>query len=283
MAPAVLRTVDEVKAWAAGLRREGRRLALVPTMGYLHEGHLSLMREGRQRADVVATSIFVNPTQFGPKEDLSRYPRDFEGDLAKCASAGVDAVFAPTEPGAMYPPGYQTYVEVTDVSQGLCGARRPGHFRGVATVVTVLLSLVRPDIALFGQKDGQQTLVIKRLVRDLGLGVDVRVVPTVREPDGLAMSSRNRYLGPDERAAAPVLSRALQAAADAHRMGERDAGALRRLMREVLAAEPLATPDYVSVADEATLDELDTIDRPALLSLAVRFPSARLIDCIPVG
>jgi pantoate--beta-alanine ligase len=277
-----MEVVRDRASLAAARTRLAGPVAMVPTMGALHAGHEALIARAAATAASVVVSIFVNPRQFAPHEDLSRYPRDEPADLDRCERAGVHLVFAPPVE-EIYPEGATTVVDVGPLGERLEGAARPGHFRGVATVVTVLLSLVRPDIALFGQKDGQQTLVIKRLVRDLGLGVDVRVVPTVREPDGLAMSSRNRYLGPDERAAAPVLSRALQAAADAHRMGERDAGALRRLMREVLAAEPLATPDYVSVADEATLDELDTIDRPALLSLAVRFPSARLIDCIPVG
>jgi pantoate--beta-alanine ligase len=284
MAPAVLRTVDEVKAWAAGLRREGRRLALVPTMGYLHEGHLSLMREGRQRADVVATSIFVNPTQFGPKEDLSRYPRDFEGDLAKCASAGVDAVFAPTEPGAMYPPGYQTYVEVTDVSQGLCGARRPGHFRGVATIVTQLLCLFRPEVALFGEKDYQQLQVIRALNRDLHLGVDVVGMPTVREPDGLAMSSRNAYLSAEERQRALSLSRGLKAAQALLREGTREAGALVGAVRRELEAAGLRE-DYVELVDAERLTPLASVapGQPARLLVAAFSGTTRLIDNMPLG
>jgi pantoate--beta-alanine ligase len=283
MAPAVLRTVAEVKAWAAGLRREGRRLALVPTMGYLHEGHLSLMREGRRRADVVASSIFVNPTQFGPKEDLSRYPRDFEGDLAKCASAGVDAVFAP-EPGAMYPPGYQTYVEVTDVSQGLCGARRPGHFRGVATIVTQLLCLFRPEVALFGEKDYQQLQVIKALSHDLHLGVDIVGMPTVREADGLAMSSRNAYLSAEERQRALSLSRGLRAAQALAREGTRDAGALVGAVRRELEAAGLRE-DYVELVDAERLTPLASLaaGQPARLLVAAFSGTTRLIDNMPVG
>jgi pantoate--beta-alanine ligase len=283
MAPAVLRTVDEVKAWAAGLRREGRRLALVPTMGYLHEGHLSLMREGRQRADVVASSIFVNPTQFGPKEDLSRYPRDFEGDLAKCASAGVDAVFAP-EPGAMYPPGYQTYVEVMEVSQGLCGARRPGHFRGVATIVTQLLCLFRPEVALFGEKDYQQLQVIKALSRDLHLGVDIVGMPTVREADGLAMSSRNAYLSTEERQRALSLSRGLRAAQGLLREGKRDAGALVGAVRRELEAAGLRE-DYVELVDAERLTPLASVapGQAARLLVAAFSGTTRLIDNMPLG
>lgn len=284
MATAVLRTVEEVKAWAAGLRREGRRLALVPTMGFLHEGHLSLMREGRSRADVVATSIFVNPTQFGPKEDLSRYPRDLSGDLTKCASAGVDVVFAPEDPQAMYPPGYQTYVEVTEVSQGLCGERRPGHFRGVATIVTQLLCLFRPDVALFGEKDYQQLQVIRALNRDLHLGVDIVGMPTVREPDGLAMSSRNAYLSPEERQRALSLSRGLKAAQALLREGTREAGALVGAVRRELEAAGLRE-DYVGLVDAEHLRPLVTVapGQSARLLVAAFSGATRLIDNLPLA
>lgn len=283
MAPHVLRTLPEVKAWVAELRRGGRRLALVPTMGFLHEGHLSLMREGRKHADVVATSIFVNPTQFGPKEDLSRYPRDMEGDLAKCASVGVDVVFAP-EPGAMYPPGYQTYVEVTEVSQGLCGARRPGHFRGVATIVTQLLSLFRPDVALFGEKDYQQLQVIKALNRDLHLGAEILGMPTVREPDGLAMSSRNAYLSPEERKRALALSWGLGAAQALYRDGMRDGAVLIEAVRRELRAADLRE-DYVELVDAERLTPLSTVQpgQPARLLVAAFCGTTRLIDNQPIG
>lgn len=284
MGTAVLRTVAEVKAWAAGLRREGRRLALVPTMGFLHEGHLSLMREGRSRADVVATSIFVNPTQFGPKEDLSRYPRDLSGDVAKCASAGVDVVFAPEDPQAMYPPGYQTYVEVTDVSQGLCGERRPGHFRGVATIVTQLLCLFRPEVALFGEKDYQQLQVIRALNRDLHLGADIVGMPTVREPDGLAMSSRNAYLSPEERQRALSLSRGLKAAQALLREGTREAGALVGAVRRELAAAGLRE-DYVELVDAERLTSLASVapGQSARLLVAAFSGTTRLIDNMPLA
>ena len=284
MAPVVLRTVAEVKAWAAGLRREGRRLALVPTMGYLHEGHLSLMREGRRRADVVATSIFVNPTQFGPKEDLSRYPRDMEGDVAKCASAGVDVVFAPDDPKAMYPPGYQTYVDVTEVSQGMCGERRPGHFRGVATIVTQLLCLFRPEVALFGEKDFQQLQVIRALNRDLHLGVDIVGMPTVREPDGLAMSSRNAYLSPEERRRALSLSRGLKAAQALLREGTREAGALVGAVRRELEVAGLRE-DYVELVDAERLKPLASVapGQSARLLVAAFSGTTRLIDNMPLG
>ena len=278
-----MEVVRDRAALAAARPRLPTPVGMLPTMGALHPGHRALLDRTRAACASVVVSIFINPTQFGPGEDLARYPRDEAADLATCREAGVDLVFIPPVE-EVYPPGASTFVDVGPLSERLEGAARPGHFRGVATVVTVLLSLVRPDVAFFGQKDGQQTIVIRRLVRDLGLGTEVRVVPTVREPDGLAMSSRNRFLSPAERAAAPILSRALQAAADAfHQAGERDAERLRSLMREVLASEPAGRPDYVSVADGDTLQELATVEGPALLSLAVRFPSARLIDCQPIG
>ena len=257
-------------------------VGLVPTMGALHAGHLALIERARRECASVVVSIFVNPTQFGPGEDYERYPRTLDADLQACEASGVDLVFAP-DVGSMYPPGHTTTVDPGALGTVLEGAARPGHFRGVATVVTILFDLVRPDLAYFGQKDGQQVAVIERIVRDLGLPVVPVVVPTVRHPDGLALSSRNAYLTPEERASAPALHRALRAAADGYGRGERDGERLGSLMREVLAGVPLARPDYVSVADRATLEELATVDRPALLSLAVRFPSVRLIDCWPIG
>jgi pantoate--beta-alanine ligase len=257
-------------------------VGLVPTMGALHAGHVALIRRARDECASVVVSIFVNPTQFGPGEDYDRYPRRLDDDLRACEAADVDVVFAPTV-DAVYPPGHVTVVDPGPLGSVLEGAARPGHFRGVATVVTILFDAVRPDRAYFGQKDGQQVVVIERVVHDLALPVEISVVPTVREPDGLALASRNAYLGAEERTAAPVLYRALRAAADEHAGGERDAGRLRARMRAVLGEVPLAVPDYVSVADRATMRELDVIDGPALLSLAVRFPSARLIDCWPIG
>ncbi|MGQ0505426.1 MAG: pantoate--beta-alanine ligase, partial [Myxococcaceae bacterium] len=239
----ILRTAAEVAAYSDNLRRNGKRLALVPTMGFLHEGHLSLMREGRSRADAVATSIFVNPTQFGPNEDLSRYPRDFDGDVAKCGSAGVAVVFAPV-PEELYPPGFQTYVDVEQVSQGLCGGKRPGHFRGVATVVTKLLAMFRPHLALFGEKDYQQLQVIKTLNRDLNLGVEIVGMPTVREADGLAMSSRNGYLTETERQRALALSRGLKAAVALAAKGPVSADTLKAVVRAELGPADVRE-DYV--------------------------------------
>lgn len=283
MAPLVLRTVAETAAWAESIRRSGRRLALVPTMGFLHDGHISLMREGRARADVVAASIFVNPTQFGPNEDLSRYPRDMEGDLAKCASAGVEAVFAPV-PAEVYPPGFQTYVDVTQVSQGLCGARRPGHFKGVATVVTKLLCLFRPHLALFGEKDYQQLQVIRALERDLHLGVEIIGMPTVREPDGLAMSSRNAYLSPEDRKRALALSRGLAAAQALYRSGTLEASALVGATRRELEAAGLRE-DYVELVDATSLTPLPAVTpgQPARMLVAAFVSTTRLIDNQPIG
>ncbi len=270
----VVSTIAEVRT----ARPQWPTLGLVPTMGYLHAGHISLVERARAECGAVAVSIFVNPTQFGPNEDLASYPRDLERDLAMLRDAGCDLVWTPgvTE---MYPPGFSTYVEVENVTAVLEGAKRPGHFRGVATVVTKLFNVVQPTRAYFGQKDAQQTVVIRRMVADLALPVDVVIAPTVREPDGLALSSRNTYLAPDERQAATVLSRALFAARERWRSGERSAAALRQLMQSILAAEPLAQVEYVSAAHPDTLAELETIDASgALLSMAVRIGRTRLID-----
>lgn len=264
------------------MRRARRSLGgtgFVPTMGYLHDGHLSLVRAARAENESVVASIFVNPTQFGPSEDLASYPRDTEGDLAKLEAAGVDVAWLPAVED-IYPSGAATFVDVQGITAVLEGASRPGHFRGVATVVTILLNIVAPDRAYFGQKDAQQLAVIKAMVRDLGMGVDVIAGPTRREPDGLAMSSRNAYLDADDRAAAPVLRRALDTAERLWASGVTDAEALRSAMLDVLAAEPRAVVDYVSVADPNTLVELGSIDPRvgALASMAVRVGKPRLID-----
>ncbi|SRR5581483_10755535 len=273
----------QLQTTVAGLRAAladlPRPLGFVPTMGYLHQGHLSLVRAAAAENASTVVSIFVNPTQFGEAQDFALYPRDPERDCGLLADAGVDVTFAPDE-GEMYPSGFDTYVVVGGVSEGLEGAARPGHFRGVATVVAKLLNVVQPDRAYFGQKDAQQLAVIRKLVADLAMPVEIRAVPTQREPDGLAMSSRNVRLSPSERAAATVLSRALRAAEASYRQGERSAERLRQVMRQELAAEPLARPDYVSVADAGSLRELDDVHGPALLSLAVRIGPVRLIDNI---
>lgn len=259
-----------------------RPLGLVPTMGYLHEGHLSLARQAREDCKSVAASIFVNPTQFGPNEDLSKYPRDLERDLRMLESVGVDLVWTPA-PETMYPRGFQTWVEVQEISQPLEGAQRPGHFRGVATVVTKLFNAVQPEKAYFGQKDAQQAAVIRRMTTDLNFPIEIVVCPIVREPDGLALSSRNVYLEPAQRQAATVLSRALQAAKAAYDAGERDAGRLRQAMQETLESEPLAQMQYISCADYNTLQELDVVSGKALLSMAVYFGRTRLIDNLILG
>jgi pantoate--beta-alanine ligase len=254
------------------------RLGLVPTMGYLHEGHLSLVRQARVECGAVAVSIFVNPTQFAPNEDLARYPRNLERDLELLAQEQTDLVFVPSV-AEIYPPGHSTVVDVQGVTEMLEGAARPGHFRGVATVVCKLLNIVQPTRAYFGQKDAQQTVVIRTMARDLNLPAQIVVAPTMREPDGLAMSSRNVYLAPDERRAATALYRALQAARQRYALGERSADSLRSTMRAILDAEPLAQVDYISIADQLALRELDQIDDSgALVSLAVRFGKTRLID-----
>ena len=254
-----------------------RPLGLVPTMGYLHDGHLALVRTGRADNEMLVASIFVNPVQFGPTEDLSTYPRDMASDLARLEAEGVDMVFTPSA-DEMYPAGFDTWVTVGALADRLEGRSRPGHFRGVATVVCKLLTIVRPDRAYFGQKDFQQTVVVNRLVADLNLGSEVIVVPTVREPDGLALSSRNAYLTSDERSSAAVLYQALRLARRMREDGISDAAPIREEMQRLIASEPLATVDYVSIADPESLDELDTIDGPAVASLAVRIGNVRVID-----
>jgi len=257
-------------------------LGLVPTMGYLHEGHLSLVRAARAGNATVAATIFVNPTQFGPNEDLSTYPRDMPRDLAHLEGEGVDVVFTP-DVDEMYPPGGQTVVSVGDLSRKLEGAARPGHFDGVTTVVSKLFHVIVPDRAYFGQKDAQQALVIRRMTRDLRFPIEIVVCPTVREPDGLALSSRNAYLSPTEREAALVLSRALARAQYLYSQGEHDGERLRAEMLAVLDREPLASVDYVSLADPESLDELDQARDRALVSLAVRIGRTRLIDNVVLG
>ena len=275
----IITTIAEVRA----LRPHFGALGLVPTMGYLHEGHLSLVRQAKAECGAAAASIFVNPTQFGPNEDFASYPRDSERDLALLRAAGCDLVWMPPVE-EIYPPDFSTFVVVENVTDRLEGARRPGHFRGVATVVAKLLNVVQPSRAYFGQKDAQQTVVIRQMARDLAIPSEIVVAPTVREADGLAMSSRNSYLEPAQRAAAPVLYRALSRAAQLVAAGERDAARLRTIMQAELSGEPLAQVDYVSVAHPQTLAELDHVGPDgALLSLAVRIGRTRLIDNVVVG
>jgi len=278
-------TITGVREWRAAMNAEsgGRAtLGLVPTMGYLHAGHLSLVRRGRAENAAVAASIFVNPAQFNSAADLETYPRDAERDLALLRAEGCDLAFLPA-PEAMYPAGFQTWVEVGPIADPLEGARRPGHFRGMATVVLKLLGIFEPARAYFGAKDFQQLAVVRRIVRDLNVPVEIVGCPTVRERDGLAMSSRNARLAPADRAAAPIVYRALGEARARWAAGERDAEALRRVMRAALAAEPRVRTEYVSVADARTLAEMDRVEGPAVLSMAVHFGAVRLIDNIEIG
>lgn len=273
----ICRTIGEMKSFIRAAKSSGNTIGLVPTMGYFHEGHLSLMRLARQDCQVVVVSLFVNPTQFGPNEDLADYPRDFDRDVNLAATVGVDAIFAPV-PGEMYPPGYRTYVEVEEITDSLCGRSRPGHFKGVATVVSKLFNIVEPDKAYFGQKDAQQVLVIKQMVKDLNMNLEVVEGPIVREDDGLAMSSRNVYLSPQERSAATVLYRSLRGAKEAIDQGERNVSKVRQQIHEQINAEPLAEIDYVEILSIPDLQPLEVLQGRVLIALAVRFGKTRLID-----
>jgi len=260
------------------LRRESKTVGFVPTMGALHEGHLALAREARQRCDIVIVSIFVNPTQFNDPKDLERYPRDLTADAAMLAGYGVDYVFAP-ELNEIYPDGFATYVTVDGIAEYLEGASRPGHFRGVATVVTILFNTLRPDNAFFGQKDAQQVAVVKQLTRDLGFETEVVVVPTVREESGLALSSRNALLSDEDRQKASIIYRALREAKAAFKRGERNASTLSQLVNQILAEEPLANVDYIAIVDADTLQPVEKVgDKETLIAAAVNFGDVRLID-----
>jgi pantoate--beta-alanine ligase len=272
-----MQVIETVSEFRVAERSAARPLGLVPTMGYLHEGHMSLTRRARADNATVSASIFVNPTQFAPNEDLAAYPRDMDGDLAKLEEAGVDLVFAPA-PQEVYPAGFDTRVDVGEIAAKLEGASRPDHFRGVATVVCKLLTIVRPDKVYFGQKDAQQCLVIKRLNADLNLGAEVVVIPTIRDSDGLALSSRNAYLRDGDRESALTLSRSLNLAREMHQSEILNAKKISAQMRNLIESEPRTSVDYISISDAETLDELDIIDRPALVSLAVRIGDVRLID-----
>ena len=270
-----------MQRWSEDARRRGETIAFVPTMGFLHEGHITLMREGRARATLLASSLFVNPTQFGPNEDFSRYPRNFEGDCELMRSVPVDALFAP-EPEVMFPAGSQTWVEATEVTRGLCGDHRPGHFRGVTTVVAKLFNIVKPHLALFGEKDFQQLRAIERMVVDLNFDLQIVPVPTVREPDGLAMSSRNAYLSPEERQRALALSRALRAACEAAARGARTTAELALAARAVIERTPGIEIEYVTAADSQTLQALEEFDRAVVIAIAARVGKTRLIDNLVV-
>lgn len=280
-APAVITTPAEMAAWSEATRARGERIAFVPTMGALHDGHVALIEDARRRAAQVVVSIFVNPIQFGPQEDLARYPRDLPGDLAKAERAGAAIAFVPTAAG-MYPEGFQTFVQVRELETGLCGARRPGHFVGVATVVCKLFHIVRPHVAVFGEKDFQQLAVIRRMVKDLHMGVDVVGLPTVREADGLALSSRNAYLSPEERRRAVALSQGLAAARAQAARGEQDVPTLRA------TAEAIVTPavdrlDYLEVRDAESLAPIERVTREAVILVAAFVGRTRLIDNMRLG
>lgn len=279
----ILKTVAEITEYAKEAQKAGKVIGLVPTMGALHEGHLTLMRTAKAKCDVVIASVFVNPTQFGPNEDYDAYPRRFEEDCAKLESVGIDAVFHP-EPQEMYPEGYGTYVNVESEFTGkLCGGQRPGHFRGVATVVTKLMNLSRAQEAFFGQKDAQQVLVIRRFVRDLNIQVNINMVPIVREESGLARSSRNAYLSDSQREAALVLSRSLQKAKAAFEAGMVSVADLKAVVRTEIASEPMAVIDYVELYSFDELQEIDTVAGESLLAIAVKIGKTRLIDNIILG
>lgn len=278
----ILPTIAEVRAAVADARRRGLRVGFVPTMGALHEGHAALIRAARADAGFVVVSIFVNPTQFGPNEDFARYPRTLEADQNLCADAGADCIFAP--PAAeMYPEEQLAFVEVARLQDVLCGPVRPGHFRGVCTVVLKLFNVVQPDAAFFGAKDYQQAAIVRRMVRDLNVPVEVRVEPTVREPDGLAMSSRNRYLSADERSVAPRIFAALRATRDRARAGETDPARLEAGLAAEMAAIPGARVDYARVLDADTLRPLERLDRPAVAAVAVFLGGTRLIDNLVIS
>ena len=274
-------SISRMSTFAKMLKREGKSIGFVPTMGYLHNGHMSLVNAAKKHTDVVVMSIFVNPIQFGPKEDFERYPRDFKRDEQLASEAGVDVIFYPSVK-EMYPEGYATFVNVERLTDGLCGASRPGHFRGVTTVVAKLFGIVKPDIAYFGQKDAQQAAVIRKMAQDLNMGVEVKIMPIVREKDGLAMSSRNTYLSEDERKDALVLYQSLKKAESLVAGGEIDAKRIMKIIKEAIAARPAVKIEYISIVDAKELVELETIKKEALIAVAAHVGKTRLIDNIIV-
>jgi len=273
----IISSIREMQVFSESARNSGQKISFVPTMGYFHDGHLSLMREGRQRADCLAISIYVNPTQFGPSEDFEKYPRDFERDKGLAEGVGVDVIFYP-EDKEMYPEHYQTYVNVENVTQNLCGMSRPGHFRGVTTVCAKLFNIVKPHSAIFGKKDFQQLVAIKRMVIDLNMDLDIIGMPIVREPDGLAMSSRNVYLKTDEREGALSLSRSLNIAKEMYDRGERDVAAILAQVRKYIERHPHTNIDYAKICDTTTLKDIGNIEGESVLALAVKINKTRLLD-----
>jgi pantoate--beta-alanine ligase len=274
-------TISRMTTLVKILKKEGKSIGFVPTMGYLHEGHMSLVKAAKKHTDVVVLSIFVNPLQFGPKEDFKKYPRDIKHDEVLAGDAGVDIIFCPSA-SEIYPEGYATYVNVEDYADKLCGASRPGHFKGVATVVAKLFNIVKPDVAYFGQKDAQQVVVIKKMAKDLNMDIEIKAIPVVRETDGLAMSSRNIYLSGDERRQALVLRRALEKASALIAAGERDPGKVVKSMRDLISHDPLVKIDYISVVSGKDLKDLPVISGEALVALAAYVGATRLIDNITV-
>jgi pantoate--beta-alanine ligase len=273
----IIKAAAQMQVTSESLRCSGQAIAFVPTMGFLHEGHIELMRTGKRYSDKLVISIFVNPTQFGPNEDFKHYPRDTEGDLKKADSAGVDIVFFPSVED-MYPQGFQSTVHIEKLPKHLCGLSRPGHFDGVTTVVAKLFNIVKPHVAIFGSKDYQQLLVIRRMVKDLNMDLQILDVPTVREPDGLAMSSRNKYLSPEERKSALCLKKAIELSEKLFKEGQRDANILKNEMELLINSNPFTDIDYISICDPETLEALQTIGGEALIALAVRVGKTRLID-----
>ena len=278
----VISSPEKMQQKSLALKKAGKTISCVPTMGFLHEGHLSLIRAARAAADLLVVTIFVNPAQFGPSEDFGSYPRDMARDLRLCEKEGVDIVFAPGT-SDIYPDGYSTYIEETDLSKGLCGATRPGHFRGVATVVAKLFNIVQPDIAFFGQKDYQQARVIMKMVKDLNLPIRIAVGPIIREEDGLAMSSRNKNLNPDQRREALCLHRALLRVEELVGGGEKDAAVIRESMVEIIEKEPSARIDYIEIRDGETLELIDQVGKGTLIALAVFIGQIRLIDNLVIS
>jgi len=273
----IIKTISEMQKQSNELRSSGKTVAFVPTMGFLHEGHLELIRFGKKAADILVVSIFVNPTQFGPNEDFDAYPRDMEGDLSKVEKIGADMVFIP-EADEMYPPDSQTKVMVDKVTKHLCGLSRPGHFDGVTTVVSKLFNIVKPHIAIFGEKDYQQLAVIRRMVKDLNMDIDVIGIPTIREPDGLAMSSRNSYLNPEERKSALCLIKSLDLANRSASDGQRDAQKIKMAMEELILSHPYTEIDYIQLCDPVSLEDVESINGETLVALAIKVGRTRLID-----
>lgn len=273
----IINSITEMQSYSEGLRLKGQRLSFVPTMGYFHEGHIKLMREAKKMADCLIVSIYVNPTQFGPKEDLSKYPRDFERDSKMAEGVGVDVTFYPSDK-EMYPENYQTYVNVEEVTKNLCGLSRPGHFRGVTTVCVKLFNIVKPHVAVFGKKDFQQYITIKRMVNDLNLDLEIVGLPTVREADGLAMSSRNVYLKENEKPSALTLVDSLKLAQKFYNKGERKASAIINEVEKLIKSAPYTHIDYVEICDTKTLTDIEEIAGEAVIALAVKVAKTRLID-----